>query len=186
MNRQNEHARQQSARVAFCGLSVALSIVLFLMGSLVPIAAYAVPLLGSLLLLFLLLEFGAAEAWMTFGAVSILGLLLVPDKEAILFYLFLGYYPIVKWRIDRVSPRQLRLPIKLLLFSAGYAAMIGVLTLFFPALAGLSEFYLMGIALFVGFCLLYLLCMILYDRMLNPIALLYVARLQPRLRRRLR
>ena len=40
-------------------------------------------------------------AWAWYGAVAILGLLMAPDKEAAAVFAGLGYYPIVKPRLDR-------------------------------------------------------------------------------------
>jgi hypothetical protein len=98
-------ARRQSAMVAFCGMTVALSVVLLLLGGVIPVATYAVPMFTGLLLLPVLLEFGYKAAWTTFFAAALLSLFLDFDKEAAFFYLFVGYYPIIKWRLDRLQPR---------------------------------------------------------------------------------
>ena len=59
-------------------------------------------------------------AWAWYGAVSILSLLLGPDKEAAAIFLALGYYPILKRHIDRL-PRPLAYLCKLALVSAALA-----------------------------------------------------------------
>ena len=70
-------ARHQSAMIAFCGMTVALSVVLLLLGGVIPVATYAVPMLAGLLLLPALLEFGLKAAWMTFFTTALLSLLLL-------------------------------------------------------------------------------------------------------------
>ena len=54
-------------------------------------------------------------AWAWYGAVAILCLLMAPDKEAAAVFAFLGFYPIVKPRLDRI---RFGFVLKLLLFNA--------------------------------------------------------------------
>ncbi|MBR1584533.1 MAG: hypothetical protein IJ662_03215 [Clostridia bacterium] len=176
--------RNSSARtVAFCGMTAALSAVIMLLGGVIPIATYAVPMLCGLLILPILLEFGARPAWATFAAVGLLSLMLGFDKEAAFFYLLIiGYYPIVKWRIDKAFSPVRRLLVKLFLFAAAFALMYALLALLFPVEAALQEFAEMGSALTVAFAAVYLLSMLLYDRLLTPFAMLYWNRVRPKLR----
>ena len=44
-------SRQSSARIAFCGMMSALSIVFMLSGGLIPIATYCSPMISGVLLL---------------------------------------------------------------------------------------------------------------------------------------
>ena len=44
-------ARRQSVMIAFCGMAAGLSIVVMLLGGVIPVATYAVPMLCGLLLL---------------------------------------------------------------------------------------------------------------------------------------
>ena len=52
-------------------------------------------------------------AWSCYAAIAILGTLLGPDKEASMLFVFLGYYPLVKPKLDAVHSRALRLTAKL-------------------------------------------------------------------------
>ena len=97
-----ESSRQQSAKAAFCGLMVALSIVIMLAGGIIPIATYAAPMISAVLLLPILFEYGRKIAFTAYAAVSLISLFLGLDKEAAFFYLFIGYYPIVKFQLDRI------------------------------------------------------------------------------------
>ena len=175
-------ARRQSAMIAYCGMTVALSVVLLLLSGVIPIATYAAPLLTGLLLLPVLLEFGFKAAWTTFFATALLSLFLDFDKEAAFFYLFIGYYPIVKWRLDRLQPRIVMWCIKLAVFAIALGLTYGFLALFLPAAAIWQEFREMGTVMMIGFIMLFLFCLMLYDRLLMPLAILYVQRLQPKLK----
>ncbi|MBR5111162.1 MAG: hypothetical protein IK099_13370 [Clostridia bacterium] len=174
-------ARRQSMMIAFCGMAVGLSMVIMLLGGVIPAAAYAVPMLCGLLLLPILLEFGETAAWAAFFAVAALALMLDFDKEAAFFYLFIGYYPIVKWRLDRIKKKGLRFLVKTLLFTVSLAAMYALLALLFPALAVLRDFEEMGAAMSVLFAAAYLFCMLLYDRLLMGCVMIYANKIRPRL-----
>lgn len=175
-------ARRQSMMVAFCGMAAGLSVVMMLLGGVIPIATYAVPMLCGLILLPVLLEFGQAAAWATFFSVAFLSLLLGFDKEAAFFYLFLGYYPIVKWRLDQLKPPFFRILMKALLFIGAMGAMYGLLSLLFPLEAFMREFQEMGAAALALFILVYAVCMFLYDRLLMPMVLFYANRIQPKMK----
>ena len=174
-------ARRQSLMIAFCGMAAGLSIVIMLLGGVIPVATYAVPMLCGLLLLPILLEFGQAAAWATFFAAAALALLLDFDKEAAFFYLFIGYYPIVKWRLDRIRGKIRRTLLKLLLFTAAIAAMYALLALLFPLAEMTREFQEMGLWMTVLFVVLFDFCMLLFDRALLIAVAVYANRVRPKL-----
>ena len=69
-----------------------------------------------------------------YGAVSLLSLLFVPDKEVALTFVFLlGYYPLAKPYFERIRPALLRAVCKLLLCNGGILAMYGLVLLLVPA-----------------------------------------------------
>lgn len=179
-NRSN--SRYQSSKIAFCGLMVALTVALMLAGGMIPIATYAVPMLSGVLLLPVLFEYGKKTAWTAYGAVALIVLMLGIDKEAAFFYIFLGYYPIVKWDIERIQQKQLRLPAKLLIFNASIILMYALLGLVMNMDAVIREFTQMGAVLLVVFLITLNLCLLLYDRLMLPLVYLYVNRISPKLR----
>ena len=67
-----------------------------------------------LILAFVTKMCGNRIGWAWYGAVAILSCLMAPDKEAAAVFVFLGFYPILKPRFDRM-----RFPIipKLLFFN---------------------------------------------------------------------
>lgn len=182
MPSQRKNARKQSVTVAFCGMAAALSAVIMLIGGVIPAATYAVPMLCGALLLPILIELGKSAAWATFFSVAFLALILGFDKEAAFFYLFIGYYPIVKWPLDKIRPKWKRIFCKGLLFTAAIGIMYGLLFLLFPMEAMIQEFREMGVFLSVGFVIAYVGCMFLYDMLLLRILPLYANRIQPKLK----
>ena len=182
MANNRSQSRYQSSKIAFCGLMVALSVTLMLTGGLIPIATYCVPMFGGILLLPILLEYGKKTAWTAFAAAGIITLLMDTDKEAAFFYLFFGYYPLIKWDIERIKSKQLRFCCKLLIFNASIVLMYTILGFLLNMQALVEEFTQMGGVLLIAFILVFDLCLMLYDRLLFPLILLYVNRIQPKLK----
>ena len=179
-NRSRSH--RESSKIAFCGLMVALSVSLMLTGGLIPIATYCAPMAGGILLLPILLEYGKKAAWTAYASCSLITLLLCTDKEAAFFYLFLGYYPLLKWEIERIKIQKLRLPAKLLVFNLSIILMYAVLGFLLNMQAIVQEFSEMGVWLTVAFLIMLNICLLLYDRLLFPLVYLYVNKVKPRLK----
>ena len=176
-------SRRTSRRVALCAMISSLSAVLMLSGGVIPAATFAAPLLAGLLLLVTMLETDRRAAWAVWAVTAVLTLLLSSDKEAACFYLFVGWWPMVKWPLERRIGRPwMRLAVKALLFAALLAAMYALLTLILGAAALLGEFREMGRWMTAAFFVGMLGCLLLWDRLLMPMAVLYTQRLAPRLK----
>lgn len=109
-----------ASRIALGGVLAALAVVIMSIGTLIPVATYVCPLLCIIGLQLVLNTCGSRIAWAWYGAVSILALLLSPDKEAAAVFLFLGYYPIIKPWMDR---RKWPAVWKLVLFNGATGAL---------------------------------------------------------------
>lgn len=181
MNRRRE-SRKESRRIAVCGILTALSVLLMLGGGLIPVATYAAPMAAAVLLLPVVFEFGRTTAWTCYAAVSLVSLMLATDKEAALFYFFIGYYPILKWDLDRIHGKLPRVLAKFLVFNLSLGIMYALLCFVLHLDALTKEFAAMGPWLLIIFWLGLIICLFLYDRLLLPLSLLYWNRIRPRLR----
>lgn len=103
----------KSRRTALCGVLCALAAALLTLGGVVPAATFCAPMLAMAALLPVLEECGPKAAGAAWAAVSLLGLLLSPDRELALVYAAFGWYPILRPRIWRIPSRLLRLLAKL-------------------------------------------------------------------------
>lgn len=130
--------------MALGGVLAALAVVVMSMGTLIPVATYVCPMLCTVLLQVVLKTCGSRIAWAWYGAVAVLSMLLAPDKEAAAVFVFLGYYPIVKPRLDRRKGKWLW---KLLLFNGATLLMYWILMQLFGIEQMLSEFAEMGTAM---------------------------------------
>lgn len=119
----------------------ALAVVIMSLGGLIPVATFVCPVLCMMILAFVLKMCGKRIAWAWYGAVSILSVLLGPDKEAAAVFVFLGFYPILKPRLDG---KKLGLILKLLLFNAAILVMYGILIRLFGMEQIASEYREMG------------------------------------------
>lgn len=94
--------RNLSRQIALGGVLAALAVVIMCLGGLIPVATFVIPMLCGLVLTVVLKVCGSRIAWAWYGAVAILGLLMGPDKEAAALFLTIGYYPIVKPKLDKL------------------------------------------------------------------------------------
>lgn len=126
--------KNKTKNTAVCGLMIALSVVLMMLTTLVPVFMYVIPIVTGLLVLFIS-DF-ADKKWGAgvYFATAILSVLLITDKEAALTYaLFFGYYPLIKDVIDKL-PKAFAWMLKFVIFNA---AAVGI---------GLISFYLFGVS----------------------------------------
>ena len=137
--------RHNSAKnMALGGVMAALALVVMCLGGMIPLATYVCPMFCAVLLMVVLRLTGSRIAWAWYGAVSILSMLLGPDKEAAAVFVFLGYYPILKPWLDR---RKLSLLWKLMLFNVAIFAMYSVLIYVFGLADIASEFEELGMVM---------------------------------------
>ena len=138
---------------------------------LIPVLTYCSPLIASLFLIPILREFGKGRAWMTWAVTAALSAILCADKEAAFFYIFLGFYPILKPSFDRLGkPGWI---VKLLYFAAALAAMYGLI-LFVLRLDVEIEGTGFMVALYIALAAV----MLLFDFVLQRLTFLYDARIR--------
>lgn len=116
--------RGEAQKIALGGVLAALAVVIMSLGGLIPVATFVCPMLCMLLLSVVFRLCGRRIGWAWYGAVSVLSLLLGPDKEAAAVFLFLGFYPLVKPKLDGM---KLGLLLKLLLFNGAIGVMYWLL-----------------------------------------------------------
>ena len=122
--------RKETKAIALGGMLGAVAMVIMCLGGLIPVSTYICPVMCMLILQMVLNLCGRKIAWAWYIMVSLLSLLLGPDKEAAALLVLLGYYPIIKPKMDRLS---LKILWKLVLFNAVtvfmYTAVVAILGL---------------------------------------------------------
>ena len=178
-----EREGRGSFKLAFCSLMAALGTGLMMTGGLIPVLTYCSPLLAGVLLIPVLREYGRRWALLVWAVTALLCLMLCTDKEAAFFYLFLGYYPVLKTLLERVKPRGLALFCKLLFFAVSIGGMYALIALVFQLDVGLEELEELGRWAGIVFYVLLTGAMLIYDSALRSLAILYEYRLRPRIKR---
>lgn len=150
--------------MAFGGVLAAVAVVLMSLGTIIPVATYAVPMLCVMVGRIVLETCGSRVGWAWYGAVAVLSLLLAPDKEAAAVFAVLGYYPEVKPKLDRMKGQWLWKGLlfngSILLLYWGLLNMIGMEQL-------LSDFEGMGLAMYAVLLILGNVTFFLLDRLLG-------------------
>ena len=121
----------QSAKTAIGGMVTALSVVI-LMPTALDLFVYALPAMAGMLTMFCVVELNRKWSIGVYTAVSLISLLLVPNKEAAIMYVaFFGYYPIVKSVLESKLPKIPEYICKFLIFNlsviCAYAVLIKLL-----------------------------------------------------------
>lgn len=150
--------------IALGGVLGALAVTVMLLGGLVPLSTYICPILCALITQTVLIFCGGRIAAAWYFMVAFLCLLLGPDKEASSLFALIGYYPIIKPKIEKLP-----LPVlwKLLLFNGVivvmYTAMVAVFG-FEPLLyeKNLIGYITLGVTVLLGNATFFLL-----DKLLN-------------------
>ena len=168
--------------IALCGLGATIMLVTMMLGTLFPLMTFLCPAIAGLLLIPFIRECGATYAFLLYLAVSVLSLMLVPDKEAaLLFALLLGPYPLLRLYLNRIKKQPIQIMAKLLccniLVSLVYALLLFVFApaAFSAELADYTTATLL-ILLFMGN-----LVFLLYDLCLSRISFYYEYKLRDKL-----
>ena len=177
---------RKSWAMAYCGMAAALSVALMLLGAVVPVLMFIAPAVASLLIATVCVECGKTMALTAYGAVSLLSLLFVPDKEVALVFVFLlGYYPLVKPKFERIRPALLRGVCKLLLCNGAVLAMYGLIYLLVPMGSISQELRTTAMAATLVTLAMGNVAFLLYDRALHNMLMMYRLVWQPKLHKTL-
>lgn len=167
--------RGRTKYLTVSAMLVALGVILLGLGSLINTLDLTVAALASILCVWAVIEMGKTYAWMIWLVTSFLSLLLLPQKTPGCFYLFIGLYPILKERLERL-PRAVEWVLKIVIFHAMIALCWLVLRIFVPEEAAL-EFGWLLLATYA----LALVAFLLYDYALTKLISFYLQKLQKRI-----
>ena len=156
-----------SRRMAFGGMMTAVAVVIMSLGSLIPVNTYVCPVLCILLTRPVTERCGKRLGWCYYMATALLSLLLAPDREAALVYLFLGYYPLIRPWFQRIRAKAVRIIAKVLFFTASGGCVYGLLMLILGMEAMMVEFQGAGIWLLAVTVVLWDVMLLMTDRLLG-------------------
>ena len=147
----------------------ALAVVIMNLVGLIPVATFVCPMLCMMILTLVVRFCGRRIGWAWYGAVSILSVLLGPDKEAAAIFVFLGYYPLLKPALDRLKSGAV---LKLLFFNSVILLMYWLLINLFGLVQIAQEYRELGLVMTVVTLLMGNLIFFLLDRILARLAIM--------------
>ena len=173
--------KKKTFNMALSGVISALGVVIMMITAIIPTATYAMPAMAGLIAIVIVIEINKKYALASYLVVSVLSLLLAPDKEAVAFYiLFFGYYPIYKQIIEsKIKFRWLQWLLKISVFTVSAVAVyyIAILILGVPA----DEFVLFGVNLPLLFLLAGIVVFIIFDYAMSGVIATYVTKFRKKL-----
>jgi len=176
---------KKSSQIALGGMFSALCLVLMLLTGIIPFGIFALPALAGAMLVAVVVEMGAKTAVMVYVSVSLLSAFVVADRAAaLMFILFLGYYPILKAKLENIHPRLIEMAAKFAIFNLSVIASYIAAMYLFGVREMFGQMDVFGqfapvVLLVVGNAMFFV-----YDIALTRYASLYMHRLHRRLLRK--
>ena len=168
--------KKDTKKLTVCAMLSALGVVLLLLGSFVEVVDLSMAAIASLLCVFAVVEYGGAAPWLVYAVTGVLSFVLLPNKTpAAMYVVFLGYYPIIKEKIER-----LKNPIAWLCKELVFNASLAVLLLAFKFLIMPTVNYAWWI--YLGIVALAEVVFVLYDIALTRLITFYIVNLRHRFR----
>lgn len=167
--------------VAFCGIVSAFSVMVMFI-SLIPSFAYAMPAVAGIFIWIISEQIGKKWAFLSYVAVALLSFMLIPEIEADFFFLsFFGYYPTLRFCLDKIKNKVARFFIKLGIFNAAIIITYQILCILLSAeemLEGLEDFGVYAVYVLWGTGNA---AFLLYDFFLGYMREIYVKFIKPRI-----
>ena len=111
--------QSKTGKIAMGGICTALAVIFMFGASFVPGIELTLFLISSLFTAVMVIEAGVAGGLSVFAAASLLGLILVPNKLAIIPYIFcFGYYAVLKFYIEKIKSGLLQILVKVIYAAA--------------------------------------------------------------------
>ncbi|MDP4109579.1 MAG: hypothetical protein Q8878_06065 [Bacillota bacterium] len=129
---------KKTSALTLGSLFCAISVIDLYIAALLPTARLALTAAAGIPIAALLIIHGPGCALLSFAATAALSLMLLPDKTpAFLYSFFLGYYPVLKFFIEKIRKLPAELLLKILAFSLALAISLYIST----GIAGIPKIF---------------------------------------------
>lgn len=119
-------------KVALGGILLALTVIILYAESVMPTSKLSLYALSSFFVSVIVIESGIRAGWIFYVASSLLALIIIPDKIALIPYLvFFGVYGIIKFYVEKLNKPVLEYIFKVAYFNACLAAAFLLIKEFF-------------------------------------------------------
>ena len=173
---------KNSKKIALCGMFGALSVTILLIGFMIPMATYICPAIAAFFLLPVAYEYKEKTAFTMYLAVSALSLILIPEKEFVMMYVFVfGLYTAFKFKADKIKPKFLQFTLKALYGFISVFLCYAILLTVFPNPVLTGEISEAGIALITAFFIVFVITFLMYDFAVGKMFLIYRYKMRSKL-----
>ena len=172
---------KKTSKIALSAVFAALSVALMALVSIIPNLDLALPAISGLFVAVIVIEVDKKWALGVWATVSLLSLTVVPNKAAIIYAVFFGYYPVLKSVLESKTPRAVEYIIKILTFSVVMSLSYFLMVKFMGIDPDLPDF--LGKWAIPAIALLGIIAFLLYDYALSKLITFYCLRLSSRLRK---
>ncbi|NLG88189.1 MAG: hypothetical protein GX494_03070 [Clostridiaceae bacterium] len=122
-----------SRKIAIAGILTAFLVVVLILENILPTGKLGFYVFAGFLLSVVIMECGVLFGWAGFAVSSLLAVLLVPEKTAVVPYvLFFGIYSLVKSHIEKLNRAALELVLKFVFFNAALYLLWQIALMFIP------------------------------------------------------
>lgn len=164
----------KTRRLAFCSMVCTLSLLSMLLTAIFPMADYVLPALSGILLCAIVIDYGFRPAILGYLVVSVLSVLLVANKFSVLvFAVFLGFYPLLKGKIEGLRNRKLEWAVKFGCFNG--LLLIALLVMWWWMSEIYASWLLFGLVANVTF--------VVYDMAISQSIRFYLQKIRPKFHR---
>lgn len=183
----DKHSPSIGYVVSLCGVMSGLALALMFVLGMVPSFEYISPGIGGLLIWIVRKHLGIKYGLVSYLAVGMLGLLVVPNYEATMMFLFLlGYYPIIREYLQKIRPKLIQWLVKIIVFALPSVGAYMILIHLFGMdhlLEDASDFGKYGSLVLLG---LGTVAFIMYDIFLGIFTPFYDKIIKPKIQKRLK
>ena len=173
-----------SYRVALGGIVSALCLVTMFLSGIMPALYLVLPMAAGVLMMIIAVEVNTKWALLTYISVSILSMFITFDKEAaLIFIMFFGHYPIIRFYIEKIKPKLPKTIIKFALFNVCVISYFYVTVYLFGLKQMLDEMNDFGKYGAVVMLAVVNVIFVLYDYNLEICYKVYRAKIMPKFRR---
>lgn len=167
---------KNSGKITFCAMMAALASVL-MATSYFPYLTYGIPALSGLFIMAALIETDVKWALCAYIASCVPVFLIAENEAKLLYIIFFGYYPIVKFLCEKIRSRVVEYLLKFAVFNVAVLLAYCVFaTVFSVDLGDMGEFgKYTGLILLLAANFVF----VLYDKAILSVSAFYMQRIHP-------
>lgn len=111
------YSLKHTGKIAVGGIISALALAV-MFASYFPYLTYAVPAIAGTILIVIVIEIDFKWAMLVYAVIAVLSMFLMEPEAKILFTFFFGYYPVLKFKVDKIRFKVVRWITKFAIFNA--------------------------------------------------------------------